>query len=373
MKKLLALLLAAMMVMALCACGSSVDQATVDEIQTTLDSIEAKLDADTAPAEEAAEPAEEAEAPAADEAAAYEVEDGVVYNIGICQLMQHDALDAATQGFEDALVDLLGEEHVNFDLQNAQGDSTTCSTIVTGFVANNVDLILANATPALQAAVAATSDIPIMGTSVTDYATALDDENLDPNAGTGINVSGTSDGVSAQLYADMVMELVPDAQNVSMVYCSAEANSVVQCDQFKEAIESTYGVTCTAYTFADSNDMQAVITSAIEGADALYIPTDNTAASNMTIVANVCEPAGIPVICGEENMTSLGGLATVSITYYDIGYLCGEMAAEVLAGGADISTMPIGYSAVAVKEYNPDFADAIGFEVPDDYAAIVTE
>ena len=297
--------------------------------------------------------------------------EGTTYTVGICQLVQHAALDAATQGFQDALTEKLGE-NVKFDLQNAQGDIPTCSTIVTGFVANEYDLIMANATPALLAAVSATDTIPILGTSVTDYATALAIEGMDATVGTGINVSGTSDGVPAQLYADTVMELVPEAKKVSIVYCSAEPNSVLQADQFIACMDEL-GVATEVFTFADSNDIQAVVTAAIEGADAIYIPTDNTAASNMTIISNICAPANMPVICGEEGMCGAGGLATVSISYYDIGYVCGEMAYEVLVNGADISAMPIGYAASPEKKYNPDYAEAIGFEVPEDYVAIVTE
>ena len=293
------------------------------------------------------------------------------YTVGICQLVQHAALDAATEGFMDALTEKLGDS-VKFDLQNAQGESTTCSTIVTGFVANDYDLIMANATPALLAAVSATDTIPILGTSVTDYATALAMDDMDASVGTGINVSGTSDGVPAQLYADTVMELVPDAESVAVLYCSAEPNSVLQADQFIACMDEL-GVSTTVYTFTDSNDIQAVVTSAIEGADAMYIPTDNTAASNMTIINNVCTAAGLPVICGEEGMCSLGGLATVSISYYDIGHVCGEMAYDILVNGADVSTMPIGYAASPAKKYNPDFADAIGFEMPEGYEAIETE
>lgn len=300
--------------------------------------------------------------------ASSKTETSETYTVGICQLVQHDALDAATQGFQDALTEKLGDA-VTFDLQNAQGDSATCSTITTSFVSNGYDLIMANATPALQAAMAATSDIPILGTSVTDYGTALDDADMDPAAGTGINVSGTSDGVSAKLYSDLVLELVPEAKNVSVLYCSAEPNSVLQADQFIECMEAE-GATCTVYTFADSNDMQAVVTAAAENCDALYIPTDNTAASNMTIVANVCEAKNVPVICGEENMTANGGLATVSISYYDIGYQCGLQAYEILANGADVSTMPIGYSENPVKKYNAEYAEAIGFEMPEGFDAI---
>lgn len=293
------------------------------------------------------------------------------YTVGICQLMQHAALDTATQGFMDALTEKLGDS-VTFDLQNAQGEPTTCSTIVTGFVANEYDLIMANATPALLAAVSATDTIPILGTSVTDYATALAIDDMDAAVGTGINVSGTSDGVPAQLYADTLMELIPEAKKVSIVYCSAEPNSVLQADQFVACMDAI-GVKTTVYTFTDSNDIQAVVTAAIEDADAMYIPTDNTAASNMTIVTNICAPAGIPIICGEEGMCGAGGLATVSISYYDIGYVCGEMAYDILVNGADVSAMPIGYAASPEKKYNADYAEAIAFEMPEDYVAIVTE
>ena len=293
------------------------------------------------------------------------------YTVGICQLVQHAALDAATQGFKDALTEKLGDK-VTFDEQNAQGEPATCSTIVTGFVANEYDLIMANATPALLAAVSATDTIPILGTSVTDYATALAIDDMDAAVGTGINVSGTSDGVPAQLYADTVMELVPEAKKVAIVYCSAEPNSVLQADQFIACMDEL-GVATEVFTFADSNDIQAVVTAAIEGADAMYIPTDNTAASNMTIVSNICAPAGVPLICGEEGMCGAGGLATVSISYYDIGYVCGEMAYEILVNGADVSTMPIGYAASPEKKYNADYAEAIGFEMPEGYVAIETE
>ena len=296
--------------------------------------------------------------------------DDASYTIGICQLVQHAALDAATQGFRDALTEKLGDK-VTFDEQNAQGDSATCSTIVTGFVANNYDLIMANATPALLAAVSATDTIPVLGTSVTDYFSALQLDATEDGA-TGMNVSGTSDGVPAQLYADCLMELVPEAKTVAIIYCSAEPNSVVQADQFIACMDEL-GVATTVNTFTDSNDIQAVVTAAIEGADAVYIPTDNTAASNMTIVSNICTPACIPVICGEEGMCGSGGLATVSISYYDIGYVCGEMAYEILVNGADVSAMPIGYAANPVKKYNADVAEAISFEMPEEYEAIAVD
>ena len=297
--------------------------------------------------------------------------DGATYKIGVCQLVQHDALDAATQGFVDAVNAALGEENIEWDIQNAQGDSATCSTIVTGFVSNDYDLIMCNATPALQAAIAATDTIPIVGTSVTDYGTALADDEMDASVGTGINVTGASDGVDAKLYADLTLELVPDAMKVSVLYCSAEANSVKQADDFIAAMaEINADIVCTVYTFADSNDMQSVVTSAVADCDALYIPTDNTAASNMTLVANVCEPAGIPVICGEENMTKAGGFATVSISYTEVGELAGAQAVAILSEGADVSATPIAYCSSPVKEINAEYAEAIGYEIPEDFIVI---
>ena len=291
-----------------------------------------------------------------------------VYNIGICQLVQHDALDAATQGFKDAVVEGLGEANVKFDEQNASGDSATCTTICTGFVANKVDLIMANATPALQAAVSATTTIPVLGTSVTDYGAGLGIE-MDPAKGTGINVSGSSDLVPAQLYANLVKELLPDATKVNILYCSAEANSVFQSDNFIACMDEM-GIATEVFTFADSNDIQMVATAAAENCDAIYIPTDNTAASNITIVRNITEAKGLPVICGEPNMCRNGGLATVSISYYDIGRACGKQAVEILKNGADVATMPIAYAENPVKEYNPAYAENIGFTMPEGFQAI---
>ena len=218
------------------------------------------------------------------------------YVVGICQLVQHEALDAATQGFKDALVEELGDK-VSFDEQNAQGDSNTCSTIVNSFVSNDVDLILANATPALQAAAAGTNEIPILGTSVTEYGVAL--EISDFSGTVGGNISGTSDLAPLDGQADMLAELFPDAQTVGLLYCSAEANSQYQVDTIKGFLEEK-GYTCEFYAFSDSNDLSAVVTSAASEVDVIYVPTDNTVASNTEIISNICLPAGVPVIAGEE-------------------------------------------------------------------------
>ena len=288
------------------------------------------------------------------------------YTVGVCQLVQHPALDAATQGFQDALTEKAGES-VTFDVQNASGDSNTCSTIVNGFVADNVDLIMANATPALQAAVAATGDIPILGTSVTDYATALDID--DWTGATGINVSGTSDLAPLDEQAAMLNELFPDAKVVGLLYCSAEPNSKYQVDVITGYL-TELGYECVEYTFADSNDVASVAQSACDGSDVIYIPTDNTAASCTEAIRNVVEPAQKPVIAGEEGICKGCGVATLSISYYDLGYATGEMAYEVLVNGADVATMNVAFAPNVTKEYNAELCDLLGVTVPEDYTAI---
>ena len=288
------------------------------------------------------------------------------YTVGVCQLVQHVALDAATQGFQDALTEKLGDA-VTFDVQNASGDSNTCSTIVNGFVSNGVDLIMANATPALQAAVAATGDIPILGTSVTDYATALDID--DWTGATGVNVSGTSDLAPLDQQAAMLNELFPDAKTVGLLYCSAEPNSKYQADVITGYL-TDMGYEVSEYTFADSNDVASVTQSACDGCDVLYIPTDNTAASCTEAIRNVVEPAMKPVIAGEEGLCTGCGVATLSISYYDLGYATGEMAYEVLANGADVATMNVAFAPNVTKEYNAELCELLGVTVTEDYVAI---
>ena len=262
------------------------------------------------------------------------------YTVGICQLVQHDALDAATQGFRDALTELLGDR-VTFDEQNASGDSATCITIINSFIAEDVDLIMANATAALQAAQAGTGDIPILGTSVTDYGTAL---GIDDWTGTsGTNISGTSDLAPLDQQAAMIQELFPDAKEVGLLYCSAEPNSVYQIDVITGYL-TEMGYNCTEYAFTDSNDVASVATNACAASDVLYIPTDNTAASCTEAIRNVVEPAGVPVVAGEQGICSGCGVATLSISYYDLGYATGEMAYEILVNGADVSTMPVEFA-----------------------------
>ena len=290
-----------------------------------------------------------------------------VYTVGICQLVQHDALDAATKGFKDALVEELGEDKVKFDEQNAQSDANTCSTIINGFVSSDVDLILANATPALQAAAAGTDTIPILGTSVTTYGVALE---IDDFSGTvGGNISGTSDLAPLDGQADMLKELFPDAKKVGLLYCSAEANSQYQVDTVKGYLEEL-GLTCEYYAFSDSNDLSAVCTSAAENSDVIYVPTDNTVASNTEIIKNICMPAKVPVIAGEEGICSGCGVATLSISYYDLGVATGKMAAKILKGESKISEMPIEYAPQFTKKYNKEICDELGVTIPEDYVVI---
>ena len=266
---------------------------------------------------------------------------GDSYTVGICQLVEHAALDAATQGFEDALSAEFGE-NVTFDFQNAQNDSATCATIANGFVSAGVDLIMANATPALQAAQAATNEIPILGTSVTEYGVAL---GLTDFTGTvGGNVSGTSDLAPLDQQAEMITEWLPEATKVGLLYCSAEANSQYQVDEVKKYLEDK-GITATQYSFSDS------------------------VAANTGIVDGICRPAKKPVFAGEEGICSGCGVATLSISYYDLGYTTGEMAVKILKGEADIATMPIEYTTVT-KKYNKTLCDELGLTVPEGYEAI---
>ncbi len=329
-KKIVALALAAMMILALAACGSSGGNNSGTQ--------GGDADADK------------------------------TYTIGICQLVQHEALDAATKGFKDALTEKLGDK-VTFDEQNAAGDSATCATICSTFVTNGVDLIMANATPALQAAVAATADIPIIGTSVTDYASAL---GIDKDAWKGYtekNISGVSDGVPADQEAEIIKELFPDAKNVGIMYCSAEPNSKVQADDIRPVLEGM-GYTVTDFTFADTNDVASVTQNACDACDVIYIPTDNTAASCTEAINNVASVAKVPIVTGEEGLCRGCGVATLSINYYDIGTATGKLAYQVLVEGADISTLEIAYADKVTKEYNKELCELLGIEIPEGYTEI---
>ena len=289
------------------------------------------------------------------------------YVIGICQMMPHNSLNDAAQGFQDAVIAALGEDKVEFLHQDAGGEYATCATIIDGFLAENVDLILANATVPLQAAVSATADTPVLGTSITDYATALN--MTEWNGLVGGNVSGTTDLAPLDQQAAVIEELFPDAQNVGLLYCSGEPNSVYQITRV-ETYLTEMGYTCTSFAFVDVNDLSAVCEAACAASDVLYIPTDNTCAMYTENIANVVIPAGVPVVTGDASTCAAAGVATFSISYYDLGYVTGEMAAKVLTGEADISIMTVKSVDVATKMYNPVICEKLGVTVPDGYQPV---
>ena len=293
-------------------------------------------------------------------------EDGK-YVIGICQLMEHPALSAATQGFKDAVIAELGEENVTFDVQIAAGEATTCTNIVLDFVASEVDLILANATPALQAAFAATEDIPILGTSITEYSVAMGLK--DYNGVVGGNVSGTSDLAPLDQQAAMIKEWFPDAKTVGLLYCAAEPNSKYQVDTVQAELEKL-GITCKQHSFSSTADMDMVTRNAAAESDVIYVPTDNVVAEATGIIKGICVPAGVPVITGEQGICSGCGVATLSIDYYDLGVATGRMAVKILTGRADISTMPIEYAPEFKKLYNAEICNELKINIPDGYSPI---
>ena len=288
------------------------------------------------------------------------------YTVGICQLAPHVALDAATQGFQDALNEALPGQ-VEFKVGNAAGDSPTCATIVNGFVSEGVDLIMANATPALNAAATATGDIPVLGTSVTEYGVALGIENFSGLVGT--NVSGTSDLAPLDKQADMILEWFPEAKNIGLLYCLAEANSKYQVDVVKAYLE-TKGLNVTLFGFSSTNDLAAVTQEAADASDVIYVPTDNTVANSTGIINEICLAAKVPIIAGEEGICSGCGVATLSISYYDLGVTTGEMAIKILKGEADISTMRIQYAAAPTAKYDAERCAELGLTPPEGYVAI---
>lgn len=291
-----------------------------------------------------------------------QVKDDGTYVVGIVQLAEHSALDAATEGFQAALTEKLGDK-VSFEVKNAQGEQTNCSTIVTGFVNANVDLIMANATNAVKAAREATDKIPIVGTSVTDYvASGLVDSKEKP----GANVTGASDNNPVGVQVELMKALCPNVKTVGIVYCSGEENSKIQADEAKAAFEKA-GYTVKLYTVADSNDIQPVVTQACNEVDGFYEPTDNLIAANVPAMANVATAAGKPVIVGEESMCRAGFLATYSISYYDLGYNAGLMAYDILVNGKDPAEMPIYEFSTEdlTLIINEETAKALNITVPD--------
>ena len=336
MKKILAIVLAAMLLLAMTACGAPAQQT-----------------------------------PGTTAAAGGETTGDATYTIGICQYMPHPALDKATEGFIAAVKEAMGDV-VTFDKQDAAGEATNCSTIVNGFVSSNVDLIMANATPAVAAAYNATETIPILGTSVTEYGVALGIENFTGTVGS--NVSGTSDLADLALQAEMVMEWVPTAKKVGLLFCSAEANSKYQVNEVQKVLEGK-GLECQQFAFADTSDLMAVTQSAADFADVIYVPTDNTVANNATAIDSICRPAGIPIIAGEADTCGGCGIATMSIDYYDLGYKTGEMAVDILKNGADITTMKIEYTPAEKVSYlyNEEICTELGITPLEGYDKLETE
>lgn len=346
-KRILAALTAGCLAVSLAGCGGAGSSAA----------------ADTGEAAQTPAETETAESPAAGDAAA------AGYTIGICQQQPHEALDAATQGFKDALVEAFGEDGVSFDEQNAQGDSNTCSTIINGFVSGGYDLIMANGSSALQAAAAGTADIPILGTSVTEYGVALGIDGFDGTVGG--NVSGTSDLAPLDQQAQMLADFFPADQypTVGMLYCSAEPNSAYQVEQVTGYL-TEMGYTVEDYSFSDSNDLATIATNASTSCDVIYIPTDNTAASYASTIHNVVVPAGVPVITGDTGTCSGCGVAVLGIDYYELGQITGEMAYEILVEGADPATMEVRSAPTPTKMYNPSICEELGITPPEDYTAL---
>ena len=291
------------------------------------------------------------------------------FTVGICQFSQHDSLDAATQGFKDALTDRFGGQIAFIEL-NANGDFSACTAVVNRLVAEDVDLILANSTNALQAAATATGQIPILGTAVTDYAAALQLDGFDGTIGG--NISGTSDFIPPDGPAALIEELFPGAQTIGMVYCSSESNSLYQIRAVQAELEAR-GYACKRCAFIDSTDLSSVTTAAAADCDALYIPTDNTVAANAELIANICIPGQVPVITGDESTCKVCGVATVSVDYHALGYATGEMAARILAEGADISAMPVEYAPSFSKKYNAAICEALNIGAPAGYVPLEAE
>ena len=284
------------------------------------------------------------------------------YQIGICQLAPHVALDAATQGFKDRLVLGLGDK-VSFNEQNAAGDPSTCKTIVNTFVSKKVDLIMANATAALQAAANSTLNIPVLGTSITSYADALKIKNYDGIVGN--NISGTSDLAPLDEQAKMMTELFPDATKFAILYCSAESNSKYQADNITKEIKNLKAnATVTKYTFSTSNDISTTLNKVVsDKADILFIPTDNTCANSTSIIDAKCSAANLPVFCGEEGICKGCGAFTLSISYYQLGVKTGEMALKIIKEGAHVSKMKVQFDDQPVKKYNPTICERLGIDV----------
>lgn len=289
--------------------------------------------------------------------------DEKVFQIGIVQLAEHPALDEATRGFKEFLTEKLGDK-VQFNVQNAQGEQTNCTTIVNQFVSSKVDLIMANATNAVKAAREATSDIPVVGTSVTDYVfSGLVASNEAP----GANVTGASDMNPVNVQVQLMKTLCPEVKTVGIVINSGEENSAIQAEEAKTAFEAE-GFAVKIYSVADTNEIQTVVTAACNEVEAFYEPTDNLIAANVPTMSNITTAAGKPVICGEGGMCESGFLATYAISYYELGRAAGEQAYNILVNGADPATTPIFFFDVSNLSLviNEENAAELGITIPEE-------
>lgn len=289
------------------------------------------------------------------------------FTVGICQLVLHPALDEATKGFIAAVEEGLGKDNVEFKTEVGDGEASSCGPLVNKLVSSKVDLIMANATPALAAAYNATQTIPILGTSVTEYGVALGIKDFTGTVGG--NVSGTSDLADLSKQAEMILDWVPNAKKVGLLFCSSEANSKYQVDEIQKILDGK-GLECQQFAFADASDMNAVSQNAADWSDVIYVPTDNTVAKYATAIDGICRPAGVPIVAGEQGICSGCGIATMSISYYDLGYTTGEMAVKILKGEANISEMPIEYAPNVTYLYNAEICSALGITPLDGYTPI---
>jgi putative ABC transport system substrate-binding protein len=289
--------------------------------------------------------------------------DEKVFQIGIVQLAEHPALDEATRGFKEFLTEKLGDK-VQFNVQNAQGEQTNCTTIVNQFVSSKVDLIMANATNAVKAAREATSDIPVVGTSVTDYVSS---GLVASNEAPGANVTGASDMNPVNVQVQLMKTLCPEVKTVGIVINSGEENSAIQAEEAKTAFEAE-GFAVKIYSVADTNEIQTVVTAACNEVDAFYEPTDNLIAANVPTMSNITTAAGKPVICGEGGMCDSGFLATYAISYYELGRAAGEQAYNILVNGADPATTPIFFFDVSNLSLviNEENAAELGITIPEE-------
>ena len=285
-------------------------------------------------------------------------------NVGIVQLVEHAALDAANKGFVEGLASKGYKEGQNiaYDRQNAQADQSNLQNIAHRFVNNKVNLICAIATPAAQTVANVTSDIPIVATAVTDYKAA---KLVKDNAKPGTNVTGTTDMNPVEQQLDLLLKLVPNAKSVGTIYCSSEVNSQLQIEILKKAAAAK-GVTVKEATVSNVNDIQQAARSLVGKVQAIYVPTDNVLASAMPTLVSVTEEAKLPVICGEGGMVKAGGLATLGVDYYKLGFQAGEMAADILSGKSKPADMGIQAQKEFKAMVNLKEAEKIGLKVPED-------